>query len=94
MLYFNASVLKTPSSTSRISRRITLSRVVVFPTNVMRLTKNCCPSCIRIVTSTSGGPALSGLPSIGSGAFKAAGASGAFWLGSSRGLRSGYPVNS
>ena len=37
-LYLSASVLKMPPSTSRISRRITLSRVVVFPVNVMRLT--------------------------------------------------------
>ena len=57
MLYFSASVLKTPFSYSRISRRMTLSRVVVLPTNVMRLTKYCFPSCIRIVTSTIGGPA-------------------------------------
>ena len=56
MLNFSASVLKTPSSTSRISRRITLSRVVVLPMKVMRLTKNCLPSCIFIVTSTIGGP--------------------------------------
>ena len=39
MLYFSASVLKTPPSTSRISRRMTLSRVVVLPVKVMRLTK-------------------------------------------------------
>ena len=57
MLYFSASVLNTAPSTSRISRRITLSRVVVLPMNVMRLTKYCWPSCSRIVTSTVGGPA-------------------------------------
>ena len=50
MLYFSASVLNTPPSTSRISRRITLSRVVVLPVKVMRLTKYCSPSCSRIVT--------------------------------------------
>ena len=55
---------------------MTLSRVVVLPMNVMRLTKNCCPSCIRIVTSTSGGPVGAGLA--GSGAFSASGASGSF----------------
>ena len=74
MLYFSASVLKAPSSTSRISRRITLSRVVVLPVNVMRLTKNCLPFLtIRIVTSTTGGlfPA-----DCGSGAASAAGAAG------------------
>jgi hypothetical protein len=42
-LYFSASVLNTPPSSSRISRRMTLSRVVVLPVNVMRLTKNCLP---------------------------------------------------
>ena len=56
MLNFSASVLKMPLSRSRTSRRMTLSRVVVLPTNVMRLTKYCLPSCIRSVTSTIGGP--------------------------------------
>ena len=55
-LYFSASVLKTPPSSSRISRRTTLSRVVVLPTKLTRLTKYCSPSCIRIVTSTIGEP--------------------------------------
>ncbi len=49
MLYFSCSVLNTPPSTRRISRRITLSRVVLLPVNVMRLTKYCSPSVIRIV---------------------------------------------
>jgi hypothetical protein len=31
---------------------MTLSRVVVIPTNVIRLTKYCSPCCIFIVTST------------------------------------------
>ncbi len=43
MLNFRASVLKTPPSKRRISRRMTLSRVVVFPTKVMRLTKYLLP---------------------------------------------------
>src|SRR6185295_17095326 len=54
MLYFSDSVLKTEPSTRRISRRMTLSRVVVLPMNEMRLTKNCLPSDNRIVTSTIG----------------------------------------
>ena len=62
---------------------MTLSRVVVLPMKVMRLTKNCCPSCIRIVTSTIGGPAAR----LGRfGAFSASGASGSFGFGSSRNL--------
>ena len=54
MLYFSDSVLNTEPSTRRISRRITLSRVVLFPMNAMRLTKYCFPSCSLIVTSTVG----------------------------------------
>src|ERR1051325_11512406 len=54
MLYLSDSVLNTDPSTRRISRRMTLSRVVEFPTNEMRLTKNCLPSDSRIVTSTVG----------------------------------------
>ncbi len=39
---------------------MTLSRVVVLPVKVMRLTKYCSPSVIRIVTLTVGsaGPAI------------------------------------
>jgi hypothetical protein len=55
MLYLSASVLKTPPSTRRTSRRTSLSRVV-FPVNVWRLTKNRFPSCNRTVISTIGGP--------------------------------------
>src|SRR4026209_2782299 len=54
MLYLSDSVLKMFPSTRRISRRITLSRVVVLPTNEMRLTKNCLPSDSLIVKSTVG----------------------------------------
>ena len=66
MLYFNCSVLKMPPSTRRISRRITLSRVVLLPVKVIRLTKYCSPSVIRIVMFTVGsaGPATG--PSAGS----------------------------
>ena len=61
---------------------MTLSRVVVFPTKVMRLTKYCFPSCTRIVTSMVGGP----------GGFGARACSSAD--AGSRGLMSGYAVNS
>jgi hypothetical protein len=44
MLYFSASVSNTPFSYKRISRRITVSRVVVLPVKVIRLTKYCFPS--------------------------------------------------
>ena len=89
MLNFNASVLKTPLSTSRISRRMTGSRVVVLPTNVMRLTKYCLPSWIRSVTSTIGGPsgACAGAGA-GEGPAAAAGAVGHL-AAASRGCRSG-----
>ena len=39
MLCFSASALNTPPSYTRNSRRITWSRVVVLPTNVIRLMK-------------------------------------------------------
>ncbi len=58
MLNFSASVLNTPFSSRRISRRTTESRVVVLPTKVMRLTKYCSPSWRRMVTSTT----AAGLP--------------------------------
>src|SRR4030095_7389264 len=58
MLYFSDSVLNTAPSTRRISRRMTLSRVVELPTNEIRLTKNCLPSDSLIVTSTVGFRAL------------------------------------
>ena len=35
---------------------MTVSCVVLFPTNVIRFTKYCFPSWNRIVTSTIGGP--------------------------------------
>ena len=58
MLYSNACVLKTLFSYNRISRRMTLSRVVVLPVKMIRLMKYCLPSSIRSVTSTVGGAAL------------------------------------
>src|SRR5438309_11953693 len=70
MLYFSDSVLKTEPSTRRISRRMTLSRVVLLPMNEMRFTKNCFPSDRRIVTSTTG--------LIAFGPFEAFGTFGAF----------------
>ena len=87
MLNFNASVLNTPCSTRRISRRITFSRVVVLPTNVIRLTKYCFPSRICIVTSTVCGPVAAALTP--SPAFSAAGASVSPGSGSSLNLYSG-----
>jgi hypothetical protein len=47
-------VLNGAPSSSRTSRRMTLSRVVVLPANVRRLTKYCSPSVMRIVTLTVG----------------------------------------
>ena len=85
-LNFSASVLKTPFSSSRSSRRMTLSRVVVLPTNVIRFTKYCSPSCRRMVTSTIAGCFLASSIAAGSSAFAGS--------GRLRGLRSGYPVNS
>src|SRR5204862_4652505 len=70
MLYFSDSVLNTEPSTRRISRRMTLSRVVLLPMNEMRFTKNCLPSDNRIVTSTVGLSAF--------GPFEAFGPFGAF----------------
>ena len=47
-----ASVLKTPPSSSAISRRATLSRVVSLFWNVILPTKYCLSYCMSIVTST------------------------------------------
>jgi len=47
-----SALLKTSPSTSRISRRITLSRVRMFPVISIRLTKACRPSVISRVTFT------------------------------------------
>ncbi len=46
---------------------MTLSRVVVFPTKMMRFTKYCFPSCTRIVTSMVGGPGGRGARAASSG---------------------------
>ena len=72
MLYFSASVSKIPFSYRRSSRRITLSWVVVFPLNTIRLTKYCLPSWICSLTSTVGNPPLGGNED-GGGAASAAG---------------------
>jgi len=68
-------VLKTLPSSSRISRRITLSRVVVLPVKFIRLTKYCDPSSIRMVMPTVGASTLAG-PICG-GARRASGTSAA-----------------
>src|SRR4051812_28770133 len=88
MLYFSDSVLKTDPSTSRISRRMTLSRVVLFPMNEIRLTKNCFPSDNRIVTSTVGFRAFGPFDAFGAfdGAFGAAGVFDAFAEGAAGGV--------
>src|ERR1041385_8758752 len=103
MLYFSDSVLKTLPSTRRISRRITLSRVVALPMKEIRLTKNCLPSDSRIVTSTVGfrpfAPfepvdavgGVGGVEAFAGGVLPSVGtgARPSFF-----GFRSGYPVNS
>src|SRR5438094_3659974 len=78
MLYFSDSVLNTEPSTRRISRRMTVSRVVLLPMNEMLFTKNCLPSDNRIVTSTVGLSAFEPFEAFGPfGAFAAV-AFGAF----------------
>src|SRR5512132_2725533 len=110
MLYLSDSVLNTDPSTRRISRRMTLSRVVELPTNEIRLTKNCLPSDSRIVTSTVGLEAFEPFAPFGPFAFEplepfafealvfAAGAVLPAVATGARpsffGFRSGYPVNS
>jgi hypothetical protein len=95
-LNFSASVLNTPPSSSRISRRMTLSRVVVLPVKVMRLTKYCLPSFSRMVTSTVGAaassPSVAGTSCSASGTCAASDASAD--SASSLIFRSGKPVNS
>ena len=73
MLNLSASVLKTPFSSSRTSRRTTLSSVVVFPTNVMRLTKYCSPSFTFIVMSTIAGCFFAASSAAGSSIFEGSG---------------------
>src|SRR5215510_2354571 len=106
MLYFSDSVLKTLPSTRRISRRITLSRVVELPMKEIRLTKNCLPSDSLIVTSTVGFTptdpfepfepldafdGFDGFEAVAGGVLPSVG-TGA--RPSFFGFRSGYPVNS
>ena len=57
MLRSHRRVLNISPSSSRISRRITLSRVVVLPAKSMRRTKNCLPSSavrVRSILSPPG----------------------------------------